>query len=107
MKNTFKEASIRNSSKWLIKGVCVNRLSGLTTDEQVLLEKAQELIDTVQKNWDKNSAKLGFKVIRYKIKYNKNPSMDIDGLTLQDLNWCKKHYDDFEQNYTVEKYEII
>lgn len=107
MENKFRKASIRNSSKWRIKGICVSRLSGLTIDEQVLLEKAQELIDIVNKNWDKNSAKLGFKVIRYKIKSEKNPFIDRDGLTLQDLNWCKKHYDNFEQNYTVEKYEII
>lgn len=106
MENSFKNASIRNSSKWRIKGICVNRLSGLTVDEQVLLEKAQELIDTVNKNWDSNSVKLGFKVIRYKITSRKNYDYK-DNLTLKELNWCKKHYDNFEQNYTVEKYEIV
>lgn len=92
-------AQMRNSAKWRLTGIAFP-IHGLTIEEKELIDQIKGLKNRLleEKNWNRNTKKLGLNVgPRYKVTSTTGPSL---------ITTSKKEAMTFEEfGYTVKKIE--
>lgn len=96
MKRTFKEASLRGCNKFILSGISLKHLNKnlLTYEELKNITIIEFILESLLEKFDKNTAQLGFNVLRYDIKINDtNWSRNIEfenNVSNSRIKWLKK-----------------